>query len=182
MAGFNVPTYDTANISVGPGVLFLGTAGNTPATDIGAVRDGELAITREKLDITQGWPAQLIVRYAPAETVTLTVTGIEWHFANLAKALGAGVAAGSGAGTSFEFGGDINFTNVTVMYRHRLAAGGTVDIKLWTANGSGELTTAFGGGDVHEFPYVMTALNTTLDWASNTLGENSALMKIERIT
>lgn len=181
MAGFNVPSFDVSNISVGPGILFLGTAGNTPTVDVGAVRDGELAITREKLDITQGWPATLIARYAPAETVQLTVTGIEWHFANLAKALGAGVAVGAGAGTQFDFGGDINFQNVSALYQHRLAAGGTIDIKLWTANGSGEITTTFGG-DVHEFPYVMTALNTTVDWASNTLDEDKALMQIIRRT
>ncbi len=177
--GFNVPTYDTSNISVGPGLLFLGTSGNTPTTDVGAVRGAELSITREKLDIEQGWPAQLIIRYAPRETVTLTVTGIEWHFDNLAKALGAGVATGAGAGTSFEFGGNINFTNITAKFQHRLAAGGTIEIDIWTANGSGELTSTFGD-DVHEFPYVLTALNSTTNWASAALAENKALFKITR--
>lgn len=179
MSGFNVPSYNVANISVGPGVLYLGTAGNTPTVDVGAVRNGELAITREKLDIEQGWPAQLIARFAPRETVTLTVNAIEWHFANLAKALGAGVATGAGAGTKFDFGGDINFQNVSVRYQHRFASGGTVDIKLWKANGSGEITTTFGD-DVHEFPYVLTALNSTTDWAGNTLGETAGLMSIVR--
>ncbi len=181
MAGFNVPSYDTNNISVGPGLLYLGASGVTPAIDVGAVRNAELAITREKLDIEQGWPAQLIVRYAPRETVTLTVTGIEWHFANLAKALGAGVASGAGAGTQFDFGGDINFANITARFQHRLAAGGTIDIRIWTANGAGELTTAFGD-DVHEFPYVLSALNSTTDWALNTLDEDKALFQITRVS
>ncbi len=181
MAGFNVPSYDVQNISVGPGVLFLGTAGNTPTTDVGAVRNGELVVTREKLDIEQGWPAQLIARYTPRETVTLTVTGIEWHFANLAKALGAGIATGAGAGTLFEFGGDINFSNISVKYQHRFAAGGTLEVNIWTANGSGEITTTFGD-DVHEFPYAMTALNSTVNWASAVLPETGSLFQIARQT
>ncbi len=181
MPGFNVPSYTTANISVGPGILYLGASGVTPATDVGAVRNAELTVTREKLDIEQGRPAQLIVRYAPRETATLTVTGIEWHFDNLAKALGTGVTAGAGAGTQFDMGGDINFSNITVRFQHRLAAGGTVNIRIWTANGSGELTTTFGD-DAHEFPYVLTALNSTTDWALNTLADNSALFRMTRET
>ncbi len=178
MAGFNVPSFNVSNISVGPGVLFIGTAGNTPTIDVGAVRVGELAITRERLDIEQGWPAQLIVRYAPRETVTLTVTAIEWNFDNLRDALGAGGSDGS-PGTLFEFGGDVAFRNVSVKYRHRMAPGGTVEVNIWTANGSGEITTTFD--EVHEFPYTLTALNTTTDWASNTLGETAALMQITRV-
>ena len=147
--------------------------------DVGAVRVGELAITRERLDIEQGWPAQLIVRYAPRETVTLTVTSIEWNFDNLRDALGAGISDGA-PGTQFDFGGDVNFRNVSVKYQHRMAPGGTVEINLWNANGSGEVTTTFD--EVHEFPYVLTALNSTVDWLLNPLAETAALFQITRVT
>ena len=30
MAGFNVPSFEVNNISVGPGVLFIGVGGATP--------------------------------------------------------------------------------------------------------------------------------------------------------
>jgi hypothetical protein len=179
MAGFNVPSFDTNNISVGPGILFIGSSGNTPTVDVGAVRNGELAITRERLDIEQGWPAQLITRYSPRETVTLTVTSIEWNFDNLRDALGAGEPTGAAPGTQFDFGGDVNFRNVSVKYQHRLAPGGTVEINIWTANGSGEITTTFGD-DVHEFPYALTALNSTTNWASEVLGDTAALFQITR--
>jgi hypothetical protein len=152
MPGFNVPSYTTNNISIGPGILFLATAGNTPTVDVGAVRSGELTITREKLDVDQGFPAQPIVSYAVGEDVVLTINAIEWDFTHLAQALGAGVASA----TQFDFGGDPNFSEVALKYQHRMAAGSTIVIDIWKCNGSGEITTTFGD-DVQEFPYSFMA-------------------------
>ena len=60
------------------GVLYLGPAGSTPTIDCGAVRSGaELAFSRERLEIHQGSPRQLIKQYVVAETVRLTVRGLE---------------------------------------------------------------------------------------------------------
>lgn len=176
MAGFNVPAYTTSNISIGPGILFLGVAGATPTIDVGAVRSGELTITREKLDVDQGFPAQPIVSYAIAEDVTLTINAIEWDFTHLSQALGAGVVTGS---TQLDFGGDPNFSEVALKYRHRMAAGSTIEIDIWKANGSGEITTTFGD-DVQEFPYSFATLNSTLDWASNTLATDQSMFQIRR--
>ncbi len=175
MAGFNVPSYTTSNISIGPGILFLGAAGATPTIDVGAVRSGELTITREKLDVDQGFPAQPIVSYAVGEDVTLTINAIEWDFAHLAQALGAGVATAS----QLEFGGDPNFSEVAIRYQHRMAAGSTILIDIWKSNGSGEITTTFGD-DVQEFPYSFAALNSTTNWASETLGGTASIFKITR--
>jgi hypothetical protein len=176
MPGYNVPSYTTSNISIGPGVLYLASAGTTPTTDVGAVRGGELSITREKLDIDQGFPAQPIISYCTAEDVTLTVTAIEWNFEQLVKSLGAGVASA----TQLDFGGDMNFSEVAVKYVHRMAAGSTIEIDIWKANGSGELTTSFGD-DVQEFPYAFAGLNSTTDWASATLDSDKTIFQMRRI-
>ncbi len=176
MPGYNVPSYTTNNISIGPGILFLAAAGTTPTVDVGAVRSGELTITREKLDVDQGFPAQPIVSYAVGEDVTLTINAIEWDFTHLAQALGSGVVTGS---TQFDFGGDPNFSEVALKYQHRMAAGSTIVIDIWKANGSGEITTTFGD-DVQEFPYSFMALNSDTDWASNTLGDTTSMFQIRR--
>lgn len=176
MAGFNVPSFTTNNISIGPGILFLGVSGATPTVDVGAVRSGELAITREKLDINQGFPAQSIISYAISEVVTLTITAIEWDFIHLAQALGAGVATS----TQFDFGGDPNFSEVAIKYQHRMASGSTLTLDIWKANGTGEITTTFGD-DVQEFPYAFSALNSTLDWATNVLDSDKSLFQIRRV-
>lgn len=175
MPGYNVPSYTTNNVSIGPGILFLAVAGVTPTTDVGAVKSGELAITREKLDIDQGFPAQSIISYAIKEDVVLTVNAIEWNFEHLAKALGAGV----GTATQFDFGGDINFSEVAIKYRHRIPAGATIEIDIWKANGAGDITTTFGD-DVHEFPYSFSALNSSYDWASNLLDDDKTLFQMRR--
>jgi hypothetical protein len=174
--GYNVPSYTTNNVSIGPGILFLAAAGNTPVTDVGAVKGGELTVTREKLAVEQGFPAQEIISYAIRETVNLTVQAIEWNFEHLAKALGAGVATP----TQFDFGGDMNFTQVAVKYQHRIPAGATIEIDLWRCDGAGELTTSFAGEDVHEFPYSFNALNATTDWAANTLDDTKTLFQMRR--
>jgi hypothetical protein len=176
MPGFNVPSYTTSNISIGPGVLFLAAAGNTPTVDVGAVRSGELTITREKLDVDQGFPAQPIVSYAIGEDVTLTINAIEWDFTHLAQALGSGVVTGT---TQFDFGGDPNFSEVALKYQHRMAAGSTIVIDIWRANGSGELTTTFGD-DVQEFPYSFTALNAVTSWDAVALGDTTSMFQIRR--
>jgi hypothetical protein len=176
MPGYNVPNYTTNNVSIGPGILFLGVSGQTPTTDVGAVKGGELTITREKLAVEQGFPAQEIISYAIKETVTLTVQSIEWNFENLRFALGAGVATA----TQFDFGGDMNFTQCAVKYQHRIPAGATIEIDIWRCDGAGDMTTSFAGQDVHEFPYSFNALNATTDWAGNTLEDVKSLFQMRR--
>jgi hypothetical protein len=176
MAGWNVPNYTTNNVSIGPGILYLAASGTTPTVDVGAVKGGELTITREKLAVEQGFPAQEIISYAIKETVTLTVQAIEWNFEHLAKALGAGVATA----TQFDFGGDINFTQAAVRFTHRIPAGATITIDMWRCDGAGDMTTSFAGQDVHEFPYSFNALNATTDWASNALDDDKTLFQMRR--
>lgn len=163
--GYNVPTVTQDNFSFGPGVLFASGCGSCPglADDIGAVRSGaELVITREKITVEQGSPYQRICDYVIRETVVLTVTGIEWNFSNLERALGAGVvSSGTGPGgiayRKIRFGGDMGVSQASLCYRHHTAEGDEVYVKLWCAIGNGEVTITFGD-DVHEFPYGFTAV------------------------
>lgn len=157
--GYNVPTVTKDNFSFGPGVLFAGVAcGTCPMVDVGAVRSGaELGITREKITVEQGSPYQRITDYVIRETVTLTVTGIEWNFNNLQRALGAGRLASPGGDRRFRFGGDMGVCSLSLCFRHHTAEGDEVWVKLWCAQGNGEITVAFGD-DIHEFPYGFTAM------------------------
>lgn len=159
--GYNVPQVTVDNVSFGPGVLFAGACGVCPTTDIGAVRSGaELVITREKIMLEQGSPYQLIVQHVIRETVVLNVTGVEWNFENLVRGLGAGELSEDGPPATykkFRFGGDMGISNLSLCYRHHMAEGDEVWVKLWCAQGNGEITVNWGD-NYHEFPFSFTAI------------------------
>lgn len=179
--GYNVPTVTKRNFSFGPGVLFVGTdCGICPTIDIGAVRSGaELVITREKIIVEQGSPYQLIAQYVIRETVVFTITGIEWNIENLQRALGAGVveipaAVGGGDGRRFRFGGAMGVCSLPLCYRHHTAEGDEVWVKLWCAQGNGEITVTFGD-EIHEFPYGFTAVQGDTRVSGTGLDEQTCL-------
>lgn len=188
--GYNVPVVTQDNFSFGPGILYAGECGECPVTDIGAVRSGaELVITREKITVEQGSPYQRIVDYVIRETVVLTVTGIEWNFDNLARALGAGIVS-SGAGYQrLRFGGAMGVCQSSLCFRHHTAEGDEIYVKLWCAVGNGEVTITFGD-DIHEFPYGFTAIQPDplqawaldLHDAGGVLGDEEHLFEIYRET
>lgn len=159
--GYNVPVVTVDNVSFGPGVLYAGACGVCPMTDIGAVRSGaELVITREKIMLEQGSPYQLIVQHVIRETVQLSVTGVEWNFTNLVRGLGAGELNEDGPPATykrFRFGGDMGISNLSLCYRHHTAEGDEVYVKLWCAQGNGEITVNFGD-NYHEFPFSFSAI------------------------
>lgn len=167
--GYNVPAVTVDNVSFGPGVLFAGACGVCPITDIGAVRSGaELIITREKIMLEQGSPYQLIVQHVIRETVQLNVTGVEWNFTNLVRGLGAGELDEDGPPATykrFRFGGDMGISNLSLCYRHHMAEGDEVWVKLWCAQGNGEITVNWGD-NYHEFPFSFTAIqpNPLVAW------------------
>jgi len=156
--GYNVPVVTVDNVSFGPGILYAGACGVCPMTDIGAVRSGaELTITREKIQLEQGSPYQLIVQHVIRETVSLAVTGVEWNFTNLVRGLGAGELDEAVGYKRFRFGGDMGISNLSLCFRHHTAEGDQVYVKLWCAQGNGEITVSFGD-DYHEFPFSFNAI------------------------
>jgi len=188
--GYNVPKVTQDNFSFGPGVLYAGACGECPATDIGAVRSGaELAITREKITVEQGSPYQKIVDYVIRETVVLTVTGIEWNFNNLQRALGAGIVSEGASYKRIRFGGNMGVCQSSLCFKHHTAEGDEIYVKLWCAVGNGEVTISFGD-DIHEFPYGFTAIqpDPLETWADDphdagaVLGDGEHLFEIYRET
>ena len=179
---YNVPSYETAKFSFGPGVLYIGAPGTTPLVEVGALRGkAELTIERTKLEVLQGSPQTLIEQYVTKEDITLKVTGIEWDMDNLAYALGAGVTTGIGGVTeTLEFGGNMAMTNRALRYLHRTPDGSTIDIQLFKMQGSGKLTVGFNEADMHEFPYEFRSLEGTTDFQGAALAANKKLIKIIR--
>jgi len=174
---YNVPSYNTSKITFGPGILYMDVAGSTPSTDVGAVREATLRISRERLDVEQGTPAVIIQTWARRESVEFVITGIEWNLANLHKALGGGNQTSSELG----FGGDMNFNHVALKFVHQMASGGTIELDIWYAQGSGEMEIAFGD-DVHQFPMTFVALHTPTAWSGESLDEEEQLIAIKHIT
>lgn len=177
---FNVPSYDADLLSFGPGMVYLGAAGATPTSDVGAVDEGmALAHAVEVLDVQQGNPRRLIKSFRTGETVTFAFSGFEWKIANLEYYLGAGTRAGD----LFKFGGDISFTEVSLRLVHQMpplagaSVGSTVILDIWRARSNGDLTLTFGA-DLHSFPVTFTALQGTTDWASVALAQGEEYYKM----
>jgi len=178
---YNVPTYDTSRFSFGPGVLYIGAQGSTPATEIGAVKgDAELSVERTRLEVFAGSPQSKIAQYVTKEEVILKVTGIEWNLDNLNFALGAGVTGASNPNETFEFGGDMNFSNRAVRFLHIAADGSTIDIHLFKCEGSGKLAISFKETDMHEFPFEFHTLEGVTGFDAAALAANKKHFKIIR--
>lgn len=178
---YNVPSYDTARFSFGPGVLYMGVQGTTPLVDIGAVRgDAQITVERTMLEMFQGSPQSLVKKYAVKEDVRLKLTGVEWNVNNLSYALGAGVTSAAGAQEIFEFGGDTAVSNRALRYVHRTPDGGTVDCHFFAMEGAGKLEIAIKQDDFHEFPMEFSALEGTVDFTNAALATNKKKFKIIR--
>lgn len=180
MAWANVPQYNTENYSFGQGILYVGASGATPTVDVGAIRgDGKLTVTRTVLEVLQGAPQRLTAQFVTKEEVSFAVTSIEWNVQNLQYALGAGVVTTGASEDDFEFGGDMNMDNIAVRAVHTMPVGHTIEVYLWKAQGSGEISVTFGD-DLQEFPYTFKAVHSGSDWAGANLPDNKSLFKIRR--
>ena len=186
---YNVPAYDTSNLSFGPGVLSLValTAGGArwcnPSTlvDVGAVNSGAtFNVTRTRLDVEQGSPKTLIDTFVTSESAQLSTQGIEWNLTNLNLALGAGLVTSAGVTTTFNFGGDLRITHVAAKFVHITPYGSTITIRLWDAEGMGDLNVTFGDA-IHEIPYTLKAVNSNYEWGTPgvALGVTQRLFEVE---
>ena len=179
----NIPTYTENNFAFGPGILRIGVAGATPTVDVGAItEDGiSIEITSEKRDISQGNPKLPVYSFTQAQGVNLSVTGIEWNFANFAHALGAGVHTTTSTEEHFAFGGDPLVTQLALQVEHAMAVtGDTLFVNIWKAVSNGGLTLPFTA-DEHSFEYGFKALRNGTDWAGASLAYTSQLMQIHRV-
>lgn len=180
----NVPLYTVDNITLGPGILFVGPTGTTPTVDVGAIsEDGmEFTVGREFLEVFQGQPKTLIVTFPLSETVEVKVQGIEWNLMNLPKALGAGVTTSVGGVETFSFGGDPGIDEVAVLIQHAMPSGDTVSIYMWRCQPSGEWTMSMAQDTLHTFPWSFKALEATTAWDGSALAVGQRLFRIRRDT
>jgi len=175
----NVPSVETARYSFGPGILYYGPAGATPTIDVGAVKgDAEMSIERVPLEVKQGSPQSLSKTYVVEENISLNITGIEWNMDNIAIALGAGITSLNGAEEILEFGGDADHSKQAVRFLHLMPDGSTIDIHLFEAEGSGEMSLSMKETDIHEFPFVFKALEGNTDFEGAALAANKKKFKI----
>ncbi len=185
---------DVTNISFGSGVLYLGPVGTTPSddvnNDVGVITTASLQITRTKIEAFGGFPETLLVQYVRREDVTFSATGIEWNLARIRQALAAGRLTTSGPHrTNLGFGGDVNLLTFSLEFVHQLPRGGTAVMRIWQAQGTGDLNLTLGG-EIHEFPQQFRAVDSVRRWGAETVTptivqnlnpSDARLLEIERI-
>lgn len=178
----NTPNYDTNNISLGPGILYVGVAGTTPSIDVGAISEDGMTfnVKRDFLEVYQGQPKALIKTFPTQETAEVQCSSIEWNLPNLAIALGAGATTSSASQDTFAFGGDPDNDQVAVHIQHTLPSGETVSIYMWKAQPSGEWSMNMKVDTLHTFPYSFKALIATTAWDGSALPAGQQLFKIIR--
>ncbi len=180
MPGYNLPDYEVRDLSFGPGVAYVGAAGTTPTADMGAVDPGmTLSIARTMLDVLQGVPKRLIERFCTQETVDFEFTMLEWNLERFRLALGAGEYDDGGGGDvkKLKFGGSLEFFDVAVRFIHQTPKGGTVDVRIWKAKPSGEVSVEFGD-DLHKLPFKASAIAASSNWAGAALGDEEMYFEI----
>jgi hypothetical protein len=164
---YNVPGYNTKRLSLGPGILYLGTPGTTPTVDVGATKgDMEIIIERKTVDVYQGSPKTKVATYVNEENVSIKLNGLEWNVNNLAAVLGAGITSQSGAQEIMDFGGDNAMSNTAVRYVHIMPDGSTIEFQMFKGEGVGKINIAAKESDMHEFPYEFSALEATVDFGN----------------
>ena len=181
--GRNKPSGDAAQISMGPGIIFLGPVGATPSVDGGHVTgDAALSVIRERTDIRAGSPQNLIEALASQEDVSIEFTGIEWDMDALAKALGDGTTAVSGADETLKVGGAPDFNKYALRFQHIMADGGTLTADMWKVIPAGEVAIALNLDSPHEMPMKFDAMYPgATDWGAAALSAGEELVKLSRI-
>lgn len=181
---FNLPTVTRDDISFGPARLFLGAAGATPVTDVGAITEDGISveITSEQRDIMQGNPKLIELTFNQMQSVKITLSSIEWNYDNLARALAAGNTSAGGTFEKFAFGGEPCATECAIHVQHQMCrTGDTLNVYVWRAVGEGSATLPFTH-DEHQFAYSFKALRSSTDWAGNSLAVDEQLIAILRQT
>lgn len=178
---FNLPSYDEKNFSFGPGVVYIGVAGQTPSSDVGAVDVGmTLTHATDLLDVQQGNPRELVESFRTVENVTFAFTGLEWKIENLDKYIGGG----SVSGDTFKYGGSLRTTQVSLRLVHQMppaagkTVGSTVIIDIWKARPVGDLAITFGM-DLHNFPVTFNAMQASKDWTGEPLAEGERYYRLQ---
>lgn len=171
---YNLPQYDTRKISIGPAVIYIGTAGQTPTTDLGAVSSSEFKTTYEVNKFFQGIPSVAkAFKFKSSETI-LTVKGFEWDFSKLSKAMGGYLVESVEGNTNVqEYYANLEYADpISVRLSHVTPFGATLTIDLFNAYPGGIDGFQFAS-NVHEMSYTFYAAAATTDFAGNALPPNT---------
>jgi len=176
----NLPDYDERRLSFGPGVIYIGVAGQTPLTDIGAVNEGmSLSHTTESIALEQGSMSINLREFITEENAIFTFQKLEWVTTNFDKFAGAGHVDGD----RFTYGGDINYTEASLRLVHQLppaqgsVVGSTIIIDIWQARSNSDFDIDFPE-DIEDIEFHYKALPSTVDWSGNALDTDVRLYRI----
>lgn len=177
----NRPTVTTSRISFGPARVFVGASGNTPTTDVGAIRTDDgvtIEKTNEIRDILQGNPKLIEYSFSQAQGLMVKFTSIEWDYTNLASAMGSGVTTSGGGTETFAFGGDPLVSTVALHVQHQMpVSGNTLNLYVWKAVTETPPSLPFSH-DEHAFEMSFKAQRAGTSWDGATLPYNQQLYKI----
>jgi len=175
---YNLPTYNSTNISLGPCTALIGFDGETPHVPIGAVRAGaSVAITRTPIDVTLGNPALLVERFAGAESIEITLTALEWDLFVWGQWI---LGYPESSGIRLRFGGLPTFEKCSLQLMHRMPSGTTIEMNFWRCVTSGNLTIPFSD-DIHEFELTFNVMHSSKDWAGDVLADGEQLCRVRKI-
>ncbi len=179
--GLNTPAFQTDLMSMGPAVAYIGPAGVTPTTDLGAIADDgvSLNINTEMRKVSAGNPKTTIFNFVQAQEVMVSISGLEWALDKFAYGLGGGTLTnivGPPVAEQFDFGGAPCPTEAALRLVHDMCSSGDqIEINCWRVQGQGNQEIGFGG-DLHTFKYDFECLGTTNEWdAGAALGSNNLL-------
>lgn len=188
MADINVPSVTSDNVTLGQCVVYLdnyrspSAAGVTPSTDIGAVDEVSMKITRTFLELKQGVPQLLIDQWCIDEIGEMTLKGWEWDKENWYKVLAAGATStGLNSESYYDFGGDYTVGDVQIRIFHQMPSGATIYLDLWKASGNGELSFMFNPTDFNKIDYTFKIMRASADWVGSTLTQGQRMFKYTKI-
>jgi len=178
---YNLPSFDTRKLSIGPSVIYMGTAGQTPTTDFGAITSAEFKITYEVNKFFQGVPSAAKAYKFKSFEAVLTVKGLEWNLSKMSKATGGYlVTTYPGSNTVQELYANLEYSDpISIRLVHQTPSGATVTIDVYNAYPGGIDGFNFAQS-LHEFGYTFYAAAATTDFAGVALPPNTPFkMKLE---
>lgn len=179
---YNNPSGTIGQVTIGPGIIYLGATGSTPSMDVGYIRGkATMNYKREQKEIRQGSPQNLVASLVSQEDFTIEFQGIEWNLNNLLLVLGDGATSVSGANDIFKVGGTPAMATKALRFVHKMADGGTLEVDVWKALGEGTIEVDVNENDLHEVKYKFKAVDAgSTDWAGAALSDGQKLVKIVR--
>ncbi len=171
---YNLPQFDTRKFSIGPSVVYIGAAGQTPTIDLGAVTAVEIKATYEMNKFFQNIPATATAyRFKSVETA-VTFKGLEWDLSKIRRVMGGYyVETLIGGHTIQELYGNFEYADpVSLKVVHETPNGIVITIDVYNAYPGGNDGFHFTHA-LHEHSYTFHAAASATDFAGNALPPNT---------